>query len=197
MTTGLVFSMHRIYYGNIILLGGFLLILYIARQWFYNVEDEATLFGHHTLVVKHGLYSGFILFLVSEFMLFFGFFWAFFHSAFSPSIVFALLWPFDKAFISINCLGLPGYNTLLLIFSGLTVTYAHVSIASSSHSNTLDALYMTISLGILFLVSQINEYYEIAYNLNDSVYSSVFFMLTGLHGFHVFAGVFFFVCLFE
>jgi len=49
---------------------------------------------------------------------------------------------------------------------------------------------MTITLGILFLVSQVNEYFEIAYNLNDSVYSSVFFMLTGLHGFHVFVGVF-------
>jgi cytochrome c oxidase subunit III len=84
----------------------------------------------------------------------------------------------------------------LLIVSGLTVTYAHVSIASSKHSNTIDALYMTISSGFLFLVSQINEYYEISYNLNDSVYSSVFSMLTGLHGFHVFAGIFFsYVCL--
>jgi len=55
---------------------------------------------------------------------------------------------------------------------------------------------MTIFLGILFLVSQINEYYEISYNINDSVYSSIFFMLTGLHGLHVFAGVFFlYVCL--
>jgi len=93
-------------------------------------------------------------------------------------------------------MGLPAYNTLLLIFSGVTVTYAHVAIASTSHSNTLDALYMTIFLGILFLISQINEYFEINYNINDSVYSCVFFMLTGLHGFHVFAGVFFlYVCL--
>jgi len=91
---------------------------------------------------------------------------------------------------------LPAYNTLLLIFSGITVTYAHVAIASTSHSNTLDALYMTIFLGILFLISQINEYFEINYNINDSVYSCTFFMLTGLHGFHVFAGVFFlYVCL--
>lgn len=96
-------------------------------------------------------------------MLFFGFFWAFFHSALSPSIVFAALWPFELAVISINCLGLPALNTILLIISGLTVTFAHVSIASTNHSNTLDALYMTIFLGVLFLISQINEYYEIAY----------------------------------
>lgn len=187
--------MHRIFYGSLIFGGGFFLILYIARQWFYNVEDEASLLGFHTLIVKRGLYKGFIFFLVSEFMLFFGFFWAFFHSSLCPSIIYAALWPFEKAFIAINCFGLPAYNTILLIVSGLTVTYAHVSIASTKHSCTLDGLYMTIFLGILFLISQINEYYEIAYNINDSVFSCVFFMLTGLHGFHVFAGVFFlYVC---
>lgn len=157
--------MHRIFYGEFIFFGGFLLLLYIARQWFYNVEDEASVFGFHTLVVKRGLYKGFIFFLASEFMLFFGFFWAFFHSALCPSIVYAALWPFPNVNIAINCLGLPFYNTVLLIVSGLTVTYAHISIASTSHANTLDALYMTVFLGILFLISQINEYYEISYIL--------------------------------
>lgn len=66
--------MHRIFLGFYILFFGFFLILYIMRQWFYNIEDEASLFGYHTLVVKRGLYKGFVLFLVSEFMLFFGFF---------------------------------------------------------------------------------------------------------------------------
>lgn len=66
----------------------------------------------------------------------------------------------------------------------------------TNHRDTLDGLYMTVFLGVLFLISQINEYYEIAYNINDSVFCSVFFMLTGLHGFHVFAGVMFlYVCL--
>lgn len=108
--SGLVFLMHRIEYGEYVFFSGLFLIIYIARQWFYNVEDEASLFGFHTLVVKRGLYKGFILFLVSEFMLFFGFFWAFFHSALSPSIVYAILWPFDNAFIAINFFGLPMYT---------------------------------------------------------------------------------------
>ena len=82
--------MHRVNYGGFVCLSGFLLVLYIARQWFYNVEDEASLFGFHTLVVKKGLYKGFVLFLVSEFMLFFGFFWAFFHFSLSPSFVYSL-----------------------------------------------------------------------------------------------------------
>jgi cytochrome c oxidase subunit 3 len=93
-------------------------------------------------------------------------------------------------------MGFPFYNTLLLIISGVTVTYAHKAVACGRHSEVLDGLYMTIFLGIIFLISQINEYYEISFNINDSVYSSVFFMLTGLHGLHVFVGVFFlYVCL--
>jgi len=174
----------------------FFTIIYIARQWVYDVEIEATLYGYHTWVVKRGLYRGFILFVISEVMLFFGFFWAFFHSALSPSLVYDLFWPFDNAFIIIDCLGFPLYNTVLLIISGITVTYAHNAVACGKHSEVLDGLYMTIFLGILFIISQINEYFEIAYNINDSVYASVFFMLTGLHGMHVFVGVFFlYVCL--
>lgn len=83
--------MHRIFFGELICGLAFLLVIYIVRQWFYNVEDEASFLGFHTLVVKRGLYKGFILFLISELMLFFGFFWAFFHSSLSPSIVFAAL----------------------------------------------------------------------------------------------------------
>jgi len=113
-----------------------------------------------------------------------------------PSYIFALVWPYDNAFIVVNFLGFPAYNTILLIFSGITVTYAHHAVACGRHAEALDALYSTVFLGLLFLISQINEYFEIAYNLNDSTYSCVFFMLTGLHGMHVFVGVsFLYVCL--
>jgi len=93
-------------------------------------------------------------------------------------------------------LGFPAYNTILLIVSGITVTYAHYAAAAGRHSEVLDALYITVFLGILFLISQVNEYFEIAYNINDSIYACSFFMLTGLHGMHVLVGVFFlYVCL--
>jgi len=54
-------------------------------------------------------------------------------------------------------------HTILLIVSGITVTYAHYAAASGRHSEVLDALYITVFLGILFLISQVNEYFEIAY----------------------------------
>jgi len=55
------------------------------------MENEAAVYGLHTLVVKRGLYKGFLLFVVSEIMLFFGFFRAFFHSALSPAFVYAYM----------------------------------------------------------------------------------------------------------
>lgn len=160
---GLIFFFNRIEWAFFIACLSFFVIIYIARQWLYDVEAEATLYGYHTLVVKRGLYKGFILFVVSEVMLFFGFFWAFFHAALSPSIVFNHMWPYENALVAINCLGFPLYNTLLLIISGITVTYAHNSAACGRHHEVLDGLYMTIFLGVLFIISQINEYFEIAY----------------------------------
>lgn len=147
--------MHRIDYGFFVLGISFLYLLYIARQWFYDVENEGTSYGAHTKVVKSGLYKGFILFVVSEIMLFLGFFWAFFHSALSPSFVYAFFWPFQNAFVIISCLGFPLYNTILLIISGVAVTYAHNATAMRTHYEVLDALYITIFLGILFIISQI------------------------------------------
>jgi cytochrome c oxidase subunit 3 len=192
----LAFVAHRIKFAFFIFAFAIFFLVYASRQWLFDVEDEASLFGYHTLVIKKGLYRGFILFVVSEVMLFFGFFWAFFHFSLSPSYLFALIWPYDNAFVVVNCLGFPAYNTILLIVSGITVTYAHYALASSRQHEALDALYLTVFLGLLFLISQINEYFEIAYNLNDSSYSCVFYMLTGLHGMHVFIGVsFLYVCL--
>jgi cytochrome c oxidase subunit 3 len=188
--SSLAFFIHRIFFGLLIFFFSIISLIFFVRQWFYDVEDEASLYGYHTLVVKEGLLNGFYLFLVSEGMLFFGFFWAFFHSALSPSIIFGVLWPLPNAFVAINCLGFPFYNTIILLISGATVTYAHYAAACGNHSEVLDALYLTIFLGCLFLISQFNEYFEIGYNINDSVYASSFFMLTGLHGMHVFIGVF-------
>lgn len=161
--TGIAFVIHRIELGLFVFFLGVIGLVYIVRLWFYDVEDEASLWGYHTAIVKRGLYKGFILFVISEIMLFFGFFWAFFHGSLSPSLIFGFMWPASNAFAVISFLGFPAYNTILLIISGVTVTYAHYASAAGKHSEVLDALYLTIFLGILFLISQVNEYFEIAY----------------------------------
>jgi len=77
----------------------------------------------------------------------------------------------------------------LLTSSSLSVTLAHKAILKGSFKSTLDGLFITIFLGLTFLILQINEYKNCLFNFSDGAYSSVFYMLTGLHGFHVFIGL--------
>ncbi len=91
--SGLAFYMHRISLGGYFFFFGFIAISLSIYFWFLDVVKEATLGGHHTLAVRTGLRYGFLLFVVSEIMLFFGFFWAYFHSSFCPSILLGAQWP--------------------------------------------------------------------------------------------------------
>lgn len=186
--TGLAFVMHRIELGTILFFVSFLSLLISAFYWSTEIIDEATFTGYHTNIVRNGLKSGFLLFIVSEIMLFFGFFWAFFHSSLCPAGELGLLWP-PYHLNSIPVVDYPLLNTLILITSGFAVTWSHRGIAIQSYKNALDGLCLAILLGVLFIVLQGFEYYEAAFNISDNVYSCVFFMLTGLHGFHVVVGI--------
>jgi cytochrome c oxidase subunit 3 len=194
LVTGLAFFMHRIFYGAFILLIGLLIITLTSYNWFRDICEEASFCGYHTLVVKKGLKSGFLLFILSEIMLFFGFFWAFFHSSVSPSIFIGNSWPYP-GIDAIPVFDFPLFNTALLITSGISITWAHRGVAIGSYSNVIDSLIVTIFLGFLFVLLQGLEYYEATFNLDDSVFSCTFYMLTGLHGCHVIIGVtFIFFC---
>jgi len=172
-------------------------ILFLAKnikKWYSEVITESTFSGFHTIIVQSGLKLGFILFIVSEIMLFFGFFWAFFHMCLSPDMVLGLSWP-PIAILVINPLEIPLFNTLLLLLSGFSLTWVHKALVNNLVKDVIDGWIITIILGSFFLVLQIMEYYESTYSFNDSVYSCTFYMLTGLHGMHVFVGVtFIFIC---
>lgn len=85
VVSGLAFYMHQVEFGGYFTILGLARLSYSAFFWFCDIIDEATRSGYHTLVVRKGLRLGFYLFIVSEIMLFFGFFWAFFHASLSPS----------------------------------------------------------------------------------------------------------------
>lgn len=121
LTSGLAFYMHRVLAGGFLLCIGFLLVIFTAFLWFKDVTEEASAVGSHTRVVRVGITLGFYLFIVSEVMLFFGFFWAFFHSSLSPDIIFATVWP-PVGISTIRVVEFPFFNTLLLIFSGFAIT---------------------------------------------------------------------------
>ena len=188
LLSGLCFYMHRIFSGGAFFFLGLLIVLVAAFSWFFDIINEATFEGDHTLAVRVGLKNGFLLFVVSEIMLFFGFFWAFFHSSFCPSIELGGHWP-PTGIPYMNFLDFPFLNSLLLIVSGLSITWAHRSVALGSFSESITSFLATIALGTIFITLQMVEYYEAAFDISDSVYSSTFFMLTGLHGLHVIVGV--------
>lgn len=193
--SGVAFYLHDVTYGGYSLIFGLIAVSYCAFFWFNDIIDEATRSGYHTKAVKDGLRLGFILFIVSEIMLFAGFFWAFFHAAFNPAIEIGSVFPPEGIF-PIEVLEFPLFNTCLLILSGVSVTWAHKAMAIGSFKGAVDSLIITIFLGFFFVFLQVLEYYEAAFNYSDSVYACSFYMLTGLHGCHVLAGASFLtVCL--
>lgn len=120
--------MHKVNFGGWFFIFGLICLILCAFGWLSDIVDEATFSGYHTKAVRAGLRLGFILFIVSEFMLFFGFFWAFFHAAICPSIEVGSQFP-PVGIQTIDPLGFPLFNTFVLIISGFSVTWAHRAVS--------------------------------------------------------------------
>jgi cytochrome c oxidase subunit 3 len=171
------------------------MILFMMFVWWRDIIREGTFEGQHTVSVQTSLRIGVLLFILSEVMFFFAFFWAFFHSSFNPSYSIGGVWP--PVFLEVlNPWSIPLLNTLLLLSSGASVTWAHHSIVFGSKQQAVLSLQITLLLATLFTALQGFEYATSSFTISDGVYGSTFFMATGFHGFHVFIGTcFLFVCL--
>uniref|UniRef100_A0AAU7GJI6 Cytochrome c oxidase subunit 3 n=1 Tax=Mecysmoderes ater TaxID=3158840 RepID=A0AAU7GJI6_9CUCU len=170
-------------------------ILLIMYQWWRDIVRESTFQGHHTQKVVDGLRLGMMLFITSEIFFFLAFFWAFFHMSLSPSIELGMNWP-PKGIVTFNPMEIPLLNTMILLTSGITITWAHHSMIDNNYSQSIQGLSMTVILGFYFTLLQAYEYKEAPFTMADSVYGSTFFMTTGLHGLHVIIGsIFLFTCL--
>jgi cytochrome c oxidase subunit 3 len=187
LTSGLALYMHKFIGGWQLFITGLTLILYTMYTWWRDVIREATFEDQHTIVVQKGLRLGMVLFIVSEIMFFFAFFWAFFHSSISPVYNIGGVWP-PKAISTVNTFTLPLTNTFLLLTSGATVTWAHHALIVRAKKHTLIALIFTIIFAAVFTLVQGIEYVNAPFNISDGVYGSCFYMATGFHGFHVFVG---------
>nr|YP_009971843.1 cytochrome c oxidase c subunit 3 [Olenecamptus bilobus]QNH68730.1 cytochrome oxidase c subunit 3 [Olenecamptus bilobus] len=182
-------------FNHDLLLLGFLITILVMYQWWRDITREGTYQGLHTYQVTMGLRWGMILFITSEVFFFISFFWGFFHNSLSPSIELGMIWP-PKGIQTFNPLEIPLLNTLILLTSGLTVTWAHHSLMENNHTQALQGLILTVTLGIYFTILQAYEYIEAPFTIADSVYGSSFFMATGFHGLHVIIGsTFLLVCL--
>jgi len=197
LTLGIVLFFHTFKYGFLILIFGLVFLISTMIIWWRDVIREATFRGQHTLKVSEGIRLGVVLFIVSEVMFFVSFFWAFFHSSLAPSIEIGGVWP-PKGLATLNPMGLPLLNTLILLTSGATVTFAHYCIQTQNRSGGCVAFISTITLAIIFTLFQAYEYVEAPFNLSDGIYASTFFLATGFHGLHVIIGTLFLcVCFYR
>jgi cytochrome c oxidase subunit III len=181
---------------------GLLGVLYTMLVWWRDVIREAEE-GDHTPVVQLGLRYGMILFIASEVMFFVAWFWAFFNASLDPgsSIEVARatftggVWP-PHGIEVFDPWHFPLLNTLILLTSGTTVTWAHHSLLHGDRRGLVFGLGLTIVLGIIFTCVQAYEYAHAAFSFGGNIYGSTFFMATGFHGFHVIVGtIFLIVCL--
>nr|AXS65384.1 cytochrome c oxidase subunit 3 [Cucujoidea sp. 3 KM-2017] len=193
MMLGLIKWFH--FFNSKLFMLGIIITMMIMYQWWRDVVREGTFQGMHTFQVTMGLRLGMILFITSEVFFFISFFWGFFHSALSPSIEIGMQWP-PMGIKPFNPLEIPLLNTMILLSSGLTVTWAHHSLMDNNFIQTTHSLILTIVLGFYFSILQGFEYYEAPFTMADSIYGSIFFLTTGFHGLHVLIGTtFLLVCL--
>ena len=215
--------------GGWLFFAGVAAVLFVMFSWWRNVINEA-FEGHHTPVVQLHLRYGMILFIASEVMFFVGWFWAFFDFSLFPTAMTYIdgqvarvaegaaatvgaTWP-PKGLEVINPFAFPLLNTLILLTSGTTVTWAHHAllhgerggaktglwglIGVGNRDGVLKGLWLTILLGITFTCIQGYEYANAPFPYKGLNYGASFFMATGFHGFHVLIGtVFLIVCLFR
>lgn len=214
-TTGMVFYMHDMASANLVLGLGIAGLIATFFSWFSNIVREAEN-GDHTPVVQLHMRYGMILFIASEVMFFVGWFWSWFDFSLFPKAieyvdgeVFTRFgeegaaaiaqWP-PKGLEVLDALDLPLINTLILLCSGTTVSWAHHSLIHGDREGLKKGLIATILLGALFTCIQVYEYTHAlsAFGFGKSNYSSAFYMATGFHGFHVLIGtIFLIVCLFR
>jgi cytochrome c oxidase subunit 3 len=187
ITIGGVMYMHKYFGVWALFLNGFIIILYAMYIWWRDIIREATFEDCHSITVQKGLRLGMILFIVSEIMFFFAFFWAFFHSSIAPVLTIGGVWP-PKAIVLINTYSIPLTNTFFLLSSGATVSWAHHAILGRHKKQTVVGLILTLILAIWFTKLQAFEYINAPFSISDGVYGCCFFMATGFHGFHVLIG---------
>jgi cytochrome c oxidase subunit III len=214
---GLILWMHDMVPGAALILGaGLIGVAYTMIGWWRDVIFEAEVEGDHTRVVQISHRYGMILFIASEVMFFVAWFWAYFNTALFPADVQDYLrnavlgcglgsqscptpgtWP-PHGIETFDPWHFPLLNTLILLTSGTTVTWAHHSLLENNRKGLIQGLICTIALGLTFTCVQAWEYGHAAFHYSGNIYGATFFMATGFHGAHVIIGsIFLIVCLFR
>lgn len=176
--------------GLWVILPGVIIVMMTMVGWWRTVIDEATVQKLHTNFVQLGLRYGMALFIASEVMFFSAFFWAFFDASLYPKEAIGFVWP-PAGLTVFEPFDLPLLNTVILLTSGFTVTWAHHDIREGNMKHATRMLGITVGLGFLFTLLQAWEYAHAPFAFSGGIYPSTFFLATGFHGFHVIVGTIF------
>jgi cytochrome c oxidase subunit 3 len=185
--------------GMPLTLGAVALLLSCCFVWWRSAIREGLIEKAHTPIVQSGLRFGMCLFIVSELMFFVAFFWAFFNASLYPHVFISdawdvltgiATWP-PKGIQTFNAWDLPFLNTLILLLSGTTVTWAHHALLHGERREVTRFLAITVALGAVFTCLQALEYSHAAFSLKDGIYGATFYLATGFHGAHVMIGTIF------
>ncbi|WP_026607316.1 cytochrome c oxidase subunit 3 [Methylocapsa acidiphila] len=184
--------------GSLVFGLGVTALLAVAASWWRDVIKESTTGGYHTPVVQIGLRYGMILFIMSEVMFFVAWFWAFFDASLFPGEAIEYsraeftggMWP-PKGTEVLDPWHFPLINTIILLTSGVTVTWAHHALLKGDRFGLKAGLALTILLGGIFTCVQAYEYAHAPFAFKGSIFGATFFMATGFHGFHVIVGTIF------
>jgi len=193
---GIVFVAH--YHNWALLILGLAAVLAVMFFWWRDVLKESHTPGLHSAVVQLGLRYGMMFFITSEVMFFVAFFWAFFNFALFPEhVAFAkvMMWP-PEGIRTFDPFHIPFLNTMILLLSGTTVTWAHHSLLENDRKGLVLGLALTVLLGLSFTGFQALEYSHAPFHFGGTIYPSVFFLATGFHGFHVIVGTLFLIVCF-
>lgn len=191
---GLTLAMHSYAIGTLLFQFGLCSVVLFSALWWRDIVREATYGGEHTNIVRSGLRYGMVLFIVSELMLFFAFFWAYFHSSVHPTPEIGAVWP-PIGIVPLSPWKIPLLNTTLLLTSGAFLTWSHAALVYGNRLEAITGLVFTLILATIFTILQGFEYVNAPFSISDGIYGSTFYMLTGLHGFHVIVGTLFLLAM--
>lgn len=211
---GLALSVNGLFVGGVFLLAGFILLGYVLFEWFGNVIHE-NVSGLHNEKVDSAFRQGMVWFIASEVFFFLSFFaslwyirnvsvdWLggtgylaatheFLYSQFDAQWPTAGPGAIGEGFTPMEAWGVPALNTLILLTSGATITWAHWGLKAENRKLLVRGLIATIALGVLFVLMQAWEYQDAYQHMNltlrSGVYGSTFYILTGFHSLHVITG---------
>jgi heme/copper-type cytochrome/quinol oxidase subunit 3 len=196
---GLLFSSVLVFHKEIsrFWLFFFFLILNLKVYFWWKKVIKESKEGFHNKFVLNKFYLGMLIMIISEVFFFFSFFWGFFHKCFFPREKIGSVWPpSELKGLVVDYVSIPLFKTVILLSSGLTITWAHHRLIKNKKQNFFFGLNFTVLLGVIFLFLQNFEYLNSFFRFKTLIFGSCFYMLTGFHGMHVLVGtVFLIVCL--